>query len=89
MSKKYFRIDVIQTNVIELDEDKLTDEFWDEFTTNIARCTKGNLDYLAEHIAWNHCIRGETGFVEGVGNLDEMNIKISYGGDELEIIDKW
>ena len=88
MAKKNFRVDVIQTYEVELDEDKLTEDFWKEFAYVISAGTEGDLEYLAEHVAWNYCI-GERGFVEGIGLLDEMNIKILEVSSDVEITDKW
>ena len=60
---------------VRLDPSKLDAEFWDDFNSTITDRGGPDEEYLAEHIAWNF-VQGDQYFIEGVGDLNEMNITV-------------
>jgi hypothetical protein len=84
MDKKTYRVAVTKIISVTLDLDKLDAEFWRDFNTSIDDRGGADPDYLAEHAAWNF-VQGDTDFIEGIGPLGEMNIKISEIDSEVEV----
>ena len=66
----------------DLDTDKLDADFWEEFNSMITDRGGPDNEYLAEHIAWNF-VQGDDEFVEGVGDLKEMNISVAEAGSDV------
>lgn len=75
MSKQFFLVAVTKVITVEFDDTKLDAEFWDEFNSTIQDRGGPDIEYLAEHAAWNF-VQGSEDFIEGIGSLDEMNITI-------------
>jgi hypothetical protein len=67
--------DVVQTIEVVIDESKMGAEFWDDFNKSITDRGGPDPDYICEHIAWNYAMGAER-FVEGVGDLKEMNVRV-------------
>ncbi|MFC3206824.1 hypothetical protein [Aquamicrobium soli] len=86
MSKQTYRVAVTKIIEVTLDLAKLDAEFWDEFNSSITDRGGPDLDYIAEHIAWNYA-QGAEDFVEGVGPLKEMNITVHEVDGDVEIED--
>jgi len=84
MTKKKFRVNVTKTIEVEFDLAKLDDEFWNDFNTSIYDRGGPDIDYLAEHAAWNY-VQGDTDFIEGIGPLKEMNITIAEVDSDVTI----
>ena len=75
MATKHFTVSVTKVIAVEFDTEKLDDEFWDEFNSTIQDRGGPDIEYLAEHAAWNF-VQGSEDFIEGIGPLDEMNIRL-------------
>lgn len=86
MAKDAYRVVVTKIIEVRLDRGKFGDEFWEEFNETIDDIGGQDFDYLAEHIAWNY-VQGDDDFVEGVGPLKEMDVKVSEIGSNVEIED--
>lgn len=86
MATKTYRVAVTKVIAVTLDLDKLDAEFWHDFNTGISDRGGPDTDYLAKHAAWNF-VQGDTEFIEGIGPLKEMNVKISEVDSETEIMD--
>lgn len=84
MGKKRFEVSVTKTLSVEFDTDKLDDEFWRDFNSSISDRGGPDLEYLAEHAAWNF-VQGEERFIEGIGPLDEMGVKIREIDSDVEV----
>lgn len=84
--KKSFEVSVKKIIKVEFDVAKLDDEFWREFNETIDDRGGPDIDYLAEHAAWNF-VQGEDRFIEGIGDLKEMGVEISEIDSDVEIVD--
>lgn len=84
MGKKTFVVAVTKIVQVEFDTDKLNTEFWHDFNTSISDRGGPDLEYLAEHAAWNF-VQGEERFIEGIGPLNEMNIKITETDSDISV----
>lgn len=82
--KKNYRVSVTKTLRIEFDLAKLDDQFWNEFNSSIDDRGGPDVDYLAEHVAWNY-VQGDTLFVEGIGDLKEMGVRVIEDTNDVEI----
>lgn len=80
--KKKFSVAVTKYIDVTLDTDKLDADFWEEFNSMITDRGGPDNEYLAEHIAWNF-VQGDDEFVEGVGDLKEMNISVAEAGSDV------
>lgn len=69
------RFEVVKLIEVTIDEGKLDAEFWEDFNNSITDRGGPDPDYIGEHVAWNY-VQGAYYFVEGVGNLAEMNIQV-------------
>ncbi|MEN5297508.1 hypothetical protein ABE530_04025 [Brucella sp. TWI559] len=83
MKQKYF-VAVTKYIDVTLDTDKLDADFWNEFNSLITDRGGPDNEYLAEHVAWN-VVQGYDDFVEGVGDLKEMNITTSETGSDVSV----
>ncbi len=83
MSSKY-TVAVTKYIDVVLDPEKLDAEFWEEFNSTITDRGGPDNKYLAKHIAWN-IVQGEDVFVEGVGDLKEMNISAVENGSDVSV----
>jgi hypothetical protein len=86
MAKRKYSVDVVTTYRVEIDDEKIDADFWREFSETITDTGGPDLDYLVEHIAWN-VSRGEWRFVEGVGDLKEMNITCDESDCEVTALE--
>lgn len=84
MALKSYRVEVTHFVKVTLDLEKLDDQFWQEFNSTIDDRGGPDPDYIAEHVAWNH-VQREDDFVEGVGSLKEMNIKVHTFDTEVDV----
>ena len=75
MAVKRYIVEITRKIAVDLDTEKLTDDFWSDFNSTITDLGEPNLPYLAEHAAFNFT-QGEYRFIEGIGDLKEMNINI-------------
>jgi len=80
--KQTFSVAVTKYIDVTLDTDKLDADFWEEFNSMITDRGGPDNEYLAEHIAWNF-VQGDDEFVEGVGDLKEMNISVAEAGSDV------
>lgn len=80
--KQKFSVAVTKYIDVTLDTDKLDADFWEEFNSMITDRGGPDNEYLAEHIAWNF-VQGDDEFVEGVGDLKEMNISVAEAGSDV------
>ena len=80
--KQKFSVAVTKYIDVTLDTDKLDADFWEEFNSMITDRGGPDNEYLAEHIAWNF-VQGDYEFVEGVGDLKEMNISVAEAGSDV------
>lgn len=81
---KSFEVSVTKIISVRFDTEKLDDEFWTDFNTSITDRGGPDIEYLAEHAAWNF-VQGDTRFIEGIGDLREMNIIIDEIDREVEV----
>lgn len=85
MARQKFHF-VVKTIVeVELDTDKFDADFLAEFSTSIRNVhTVGE---VAEHIAFCFAHNGDYDFIEGVGDLIEMEVNLSELDVEVEPFD--
>lgn len=84
MSKQAFQVAVTKVLSVVFDTDKLDADFWADFHASI---TDGaDIDDLAKHAAWNY-VQGYDDFIEGIGDLKEMNVVIREIDSDVEIED--
>lgn len=84
MSRKTYRVFVTKTIEVSFDMDKLDDEFWSDFNSSINDRGGADPEYLAEHAAWNYS-QGDHDFIEGIGDLTEMGIRIAETDSDVEV----
>ena len=82
--KQKYSVAVTKYIDVTLDTDKLDADFWKEFNSLITDRGGPDNEYLAEHVAWN-VVQGYDDFVEGVGDLKEMNITTSETGSDASV----
>ncbi len=82
--KQKYSVAVTKYIDVTLDTDKLDADFWNEFNSLITDRGGPDNEYLAEHVAWN-VVQGYDDFVEGVGDLKEMNITASETGSDVSV----
>lgn len=85
MSKQSFQVAVTKFVSVEFDTEKLDAEFWGEFNDTITDRGGPDIEYLAEHVAWNF-VQGDAQFIEGIGPLANMNVKVSEIDSEVDVI---
>lgn len=85
MAKRVFKVSVTKFVSVEFDTDKLNDEFWREFNETIYDRGGPDIEYLAEHVAWNF-VQGDDRFIEGIGPLDEMNVSVREIDSEVDVL---
>lgn len=82
---KEFEVQVIQTVKVSLDEEKLTDEFNEAFSEVFfyADCLEDHAEHLAQMEA--RSLIGFDKFVEGYGDLRDLNCKVVVTDQEVEV----
>lgn len=77
-------VEVTRTIEVSMDRSKFDDDFWREFNESMVDRGGPDFEYLAQHIAWN-VAQGSGSFVEGVGDLREMGVTVTWrdGGTEI------
>ncbi|MCZ7854997.1 hypothetical protein O9X81_00040 [Agrobacterium salinitolerans] len=80
-----FTVTVSKSLEVEFDSSKLTPEFWEKFNSLITDRGGPDPEYLAEHAGWNF-VQGDEKFIEGIGDLKEMNIKISEIDIDIDVM---
>jgi hypothetical protein len=68
-----------------MDRSKFDDTFWREFNENMVDRGGPDFEYLAQHIAWN-VSQGSLSFVEGVGDLREMGVTVTWGDGGANVL---
>lgn len=81
--RKTYRVTVTKTVEVTFDMAKLDDEFWADFNSSITDRGGPDVEYLAEHAAWNF-VQGEDQFIEGIGDLKEMGVVIRDVDSDIE-----
>lgn len=83
MTRK-FEVEVTRSILIELDETKFTEEFYDEYTSYFD-ATMDNLESHVEHLAWLFAAgrADDTDFIEGYGPAKDFGIKFREIDDEI------
>ena len=84
MTRKAYRVFVTKTIEVSFDMDKLDDEFWSDFNSSIDDRGGPDPEYLAEHAAWNYA-QGDHDFIEGIGDLTEMGVRITETDSDVEV----
>lgn len=79
-----FEVTVSKIIEVEFDREKLTPAFWAEFNSTITDRGGPDVEYLAEHAAWNF-VQGAENFVEGIGDLKEMGVKMHEVGSDIDV----
>lgn len=84
MSKKRFEVVVTKYVSVEFETDNFDEEFWNDFNTSISDRGGEDYTYLAEHAAWNF-VQGEETFIEGIGDLGEMGVRMREVDSEVDV----
>jgi hypothetical protein len=84
MTKKRFEVSVTKIVLVEFETDNFDEEFWEDFNTSISDRGGEDFTYLAEHAAWNF-VQGEETFIEGIGDLKEMGVKLAEIDNEIDV----
>lgn len=80
--KKKFQVAVTKIVEVEIDTDKLDEEFYTDFHTSI---TDGADEAdIVRHIAWNY-VQGDDRFIEGIGDLKQMNVVVTDVDSDVDI----
>lgn len=80
--KKKFQVAVTKIVEVEIDTEKLDAAFYHDFHTSI---TDGaDEEDIVRHIAWNY-VQGDDRFIEGIGDLKEMNVAITEVDSDVDI----
>lgn len=82
MTKRTFQIAVTKFLQVEVETDKLDAEFFADFQQSITHYD--TVEQIAEHVAWGY-VQGAEYFVEGVGDLKEMNIRVNEVDSYVEL----